>query len=129
MIIITIYTVKKNEKGGNGMFIQLKTVIVTEGNAEKMVERFSGEGIIEQQKGFVDLSVLKKKQRRGDEEVVIMIRWESESDWKAWETSDIHLAGHREKRGKPSPSYIIESSQDVYRVLSTKKYREPSHIQ
>ncbi|WP_026559596.1 antibiotic biosynthesis monooxygenase [Bacillus sp. J37] len=110
------------------MFIQMKTIIVTEGNAEKMVESFSGEGIIEQQKGFIDLSVLKKKRRKGDEEVVIMIRWKSESDWKAWETSDIHLAGHREKRGKPSPSYIIESSQDVYHVLSTKEYREPFNI-
>ncbi|PMC34505.1 antibiotic biosynthesis monooxygenase [Bacillus sp. UMB0899] len=111
------------------MFIQLKTVTVTEGNAEKMVERFAGEGIIEQQKGFIDLTVLKKKQRRGDEEVIIMIRWESESDWKAWETSDIHLAGHRAKRGNPSPSYIISGTQDVYHVLSKKEYREPSNIQ
>lgn len=108
------------------MFIQLKTITVTEGNAEKMVERFAGEGIIEQQPGFIDLSVLQKKQRKGDEEVLVMIRWESENAWKAWETSDVHLAGHRANRGKPAPSYIIDSRQELYHMLSQKKYFDPS---
>ncbi|WP_128895919.1 antibiotic biosynthesis monooxygenase family protein [Longirhabdus pacifica] len=107
------------------MFIQKKTIILEEGHAEKTVERFAGEGIIEEQPGFLDLSVLKKKQRRGNEEVIIMIRWESESDWKAWETSDVHLAGHRASRGKPSPSFIIESKQEVYEVIGQKQYRKP----
>jgi heme oxygenase (staphylobilin-producing) len=48
-----------------------------------MVERFASEGIIEQQPGFIDLSLLQKKQRSGHDEVIVMIRWESESDWKA----------------------------------------------
>ncbi|MGG3800704.1 antibiotic biosynthesis monooxygenase family protein [Metabacillus fastidiosus] len=105
------------------MFIQLKTITVTEGNAEKMVERFAGEGIIEEQPGFIDLSVLKKKQRKGNEEVVVMLRWKSEDDWKAWETSEVHLAGHRANRGKPSPSFIIDSKQEVYHMLGQKEYR------
>ncbi|MEC2076202.1 antibiotic biosynthesis monooxygenase [Metabacillus fastidiosus] len=105
------------------MFIQLKTITVTEGNAEKMVERFAGEGIIEEQPGFIDLSVLKKKQRKGNEEVVVMLRWESEDAWKAWETSEVHLAGHRANRGKPSPSFIIDSKQEVYHMLGQKEYR------
>lgn len=109
------------------MFIQTKTFIVEEGFAEKMVERFSSEGIIEQQPGFIDLSVLKKKQRKGNEEVIIMIRWDSESDWKAWETCDVHLAGHRANRGKPSPSFIIDSKQEVYHVIGQKQYRESSN--
>lgn len=102
------------------MFIQLKTIRVEHGYAETMIERFAGEGIIEQQLGFVDLSVLKKKRTRGDEEVVILIRWESEKDWKAWETSDVHLAGHRERRGQPAPSYILDSSQVYYEMLGQK---------
>lgn len=109
------------------MFIQNKTIIVAEGHAEKTVERFSSEGIIEQQPGFIDLSVLKKKQRKGNEEVIIMIRWESESAWKTWETSDVHLAGHRANRGKSSPSFIIESKQEVYHVIGQKQYRESSN--
>lgn len=108
------------------MFIQLKTITVTEGNAEKMVERFAGEGIIEQQPGFIDLSVLLKKQRKGNEEVLVMIRWISENAWKAWETSDVHLAGHRANRGKPAPSYIIDSRQELYHMLSQKRYSDPS---
>lgn len=101
-------------------------MIVTEGHAEKMVERFAGKGVIEEQPGFIDLSVLKKKQRKGNEEVLIMIRWESEEAWKAWETSETHLAGHKVNRGKPSPSYIIDGRQDVYHVLASKGYVNPN---
>ncbi|MCM3162278.1 antibiotic biosynthesis monooxygenase [Metabacillus litoralis] len=107
------------------MFIQKKSITVTEGHAEKMVERFAGEGIIEKQPGFIDMSVSKKKQRKGNEEVMILIRWESESAWKAWETSEIHLAGHRENRGKPSPSFMLDSCQDLYYVLGQKEYTSP----
>ena len=56
-----------------------------------------------------------------------MIRWESEEAWKGWETSEVHLAGHRAKRGKPGPSFILSSRQDVYYVMGQKNFREPSH--
>ncbi|UOY91880.1 antibiotic biosynthesis monooxygenase [Ectobacillus sp. JY-23] len=102
------------------MFIQIKTISVEEGYAEQMVERFAGQGIIEEQPGFLDLSVLKKKQGKGAEEVLVVIRWESEAAWKAWETSEVHLAGHRANRGKPAPSFILNSRQDVYHVLGQK---------
>lgn len=107
------------------MFIQTKTLQVEEGYGDKMVEKFAAEGIIEQQPGFLDLTVLKKKQRKGPEEIIVMIRWESEEAWKTWEKSDIHIAGHRANRGKPKPSFIIESNQNVYHVLGSKSYVEP----
>jgi heme oxygenase (staphylobilin-producing) len=112
------------------MFIQLKSITVKEGNAEQMVERFAGEGIIEEQPGFLELHVLKKKkkQRNGDEEVMVMIRWESEEAWKSWELSEAHIAGHRANRGKPKPDFILESQQNVYQVLGKKQYREPSAV-
>lgn len=46
------------------MFIQMKTITVTEGNADKIVERFSQESAVEKSDGFIDLSVLVKKNRR-----------------------------------------------------------------
>ncbi|TPE67286.1 antibiotic biosynthesis monooxygenase family protein [Halalkalibacterium halodurans] len=102
------------------MFFQVKTLRVEEGHSDKIVEKFASKGLIEEQPGFIDMNVLRKKQRRGDEEVVVIIRWESEEAWKAWEKSDAHLAGHRENRGKPKPSYILDGRQDVYEVLAKK---------
>jgi heme oxygenase (staphylobilin-producing) len=102
------------------MFVQMRKMVVTEGNAEKVVERFSGKGLIEQQEGFVDATVMVKKVRRGDEEVVVMIRWESEDHWKQWEKSPAHIAGHKANLGKPKPEYIVSSEGGLYEVKTVK---------
>ena len=102
------------------MFVQMKKTVVTEGHADQIVQKFSREGLIEKQEGFVDLSVLVKKVRRGDEEVIIMIRWESEEYWKQWEKSDAHIAGHKAKLGKPKPDYIVSSEGGLYEVKAVK---------
>ncbi|MGG4398360.1 antibiotic biosynthesis monooxygenase [Paenibacillus thiaminolyticus] len=102
------------------MFIETKTITVKEGTSDLVVQRFSGEGEIEKFEGFIDLSVLVKKARRGDEEVIVMIRWESEEAWKNWETSEVHLEGHRQSRGKPKPEHIIKSEHAVYNVKAMK---------
>ncbi|WP_096185995.1 antibiotic biosynthesis monooxygenase family protein [Evansella halocellulosilytica] len=102
------------------MFVQTKTITVKEGTSQLVVDRFSGKGLIENQDGFIDLSVLVKKQRRGAEEVIVLIRWESEMHWKQWEKSDDHLNMHKQNRGKPKPEHIIESSQSVYEVKAVK---------
>lgn len=98
----------------------MRKTVVTEGNAEKIVERFGGKGLIEQQEGFIDATVMVKKVRRGDEEVVVMIRWESEAHWKQWEKSDAHIAGHKAKIGQPKPEYIISSDGGLYEVQTVK---------
>lgn len=59
-------------------------------------------GIVEQQEGFIDATVMVKKVRRGDEVVIVMIRWESEDHWKQWKKSEAHIAGHKASRGKRS---------------------------
>lgn len=109
------------DKGMYTLFVQMKKTIVTEGNADQVVQKFSREGLIEKQEGFVDLSVLVKKVRRGDEEVVIMIRWESEQYWKQWEKSDAHIAGHKAKLGQPKPEYVVSSEGGLYEVKAVKK--------
>lgn len=99
------------------MFYQMKKIIVKEGHSNQAVERFSKRGgLQEQQPGFIDKQVLVKKVRRGDEEVLVVIRWESEQDWKNWEKNPEHIAGHKAKRGAPKPEYIIETCQDIYEV-------------
>ncbi|MBN6888955.1 heme oxygenase (staphylobilin-producing) [Cytobacillus horneckiae] len=102
------------------MFVQMRKFTVTEGNATKIVDRFSNKGIIEEQDGFIDSTIMVKKVRRGDEEVVVLVRWESEDHWKAWEKSDAHIAGHKAKIGQPKPEYIIESEGGVYEVKTVK---------
>ncbi|MED1954931.1 antibiotic biosynthesis monooxygenase [Brevibacillus centrosporus] len=103
------------------MFVQVRKTVVTEGNADKVVARFSGEGLVEKQEGFIDSTVLVKKVSRGDEEVMVIVRWESEAHWKQWEKSDAHIAGHKANLGKPKPEYIVSSEAALYEVKSVKK--------
>lgn len=105
------------------MFVALRKIVVTEGNADKVIEQFSQKGIIEEQEGFVDLTIMQQKARNGEEEVVLIIRWESEDHWKQWERSDAHLAGHKAKAGQPKPEYIIRQEGGKYQVKAVKEGR------
>ncbi|MDR7319082.1 antibiotic biosynthesis monooxygenase [Brevibacillus nitrificans] len=98
------------------MLVQVRKTVVTEGNADKVVDRFSGEGLVEKQEGFIDSTVLVKKVSRGDEEVMVI-----EAHWKQWEKSDAHIAGHKANLGKPKPEYIVSSEAALYEVKSVKK--------
>ncbi len=102
------------------MFVILRKMVVTEGNADKVVEQFSNRSLVREQEGFVDLTVMKQKARRGEEEVVVIIRWESEAHWKQWEKSDAHIAGHKAKRGEAKPEYLISSEAGRYEVQVVK---------
>lgn len=105
------------------MFVTMRKQVVTEGNVDKVVGRFSKEGIIEKQPGFIDCTVMVKKARRSDEgeEVVVLMRWESEEDWKNWEKSPEHIAGHKAKLGQPKPDFIVSSEGGKYDVVAVKK--------
>lgn len=109
------------------MFVQIRKWTVTEGNADKIIERFKkkpdqGLSLIEQREGFLGRELMQKKVRRGEEEVLMLIRWESEEAWKAWEKSPEHIAGHKSKikenGGKPpKPEYVIAMEHASYTVI------------
>lgn len=103
------------------MFVQMRKMTVKEGYAEQVVERFSQPGLIDQQEGFVDSTVMVKKVPRGEEEVIVMIRWESEEAWKNWEKSDAHIAGHKANMGKPKPDYLLNVEVSRYEVKAVRK--------
>ncbi|MEH7098280.1 antibiotic biosynthesis monooxygenase family protein [Neobacillus vireti] len=103
------------------MFVQLRKVTVEEGYAEQVIKQFAGKGIIEEQEGFIDVTVMEKKVRKGEEEVIVMIRWESEEYWKQWEKSDAHIANHKANLGKPKPAYILNTEVGKYEVKAVKK--------
>ncbi|MBD0408785.1 antibiotic biosynthesis monooxygenase [Bacillus sp. 1021] len=102
------------------MFVQIRKMTVKEGHADKVIERFSSEGVIEKQEGLIDVTVLEKKVRRGDEEVVVLIRWESEDHWKQWEKSEDHISAHKANQGKPKPDYMLGTDVGMYHVKAVK---------
>ncbi|MCM3781474.1 antibiotic biosynthesis monooxygenase [Neobacillus mesonae] len=102
------------------MLIQLRAITVKEGFSDKIVERFGKPGgPMTEIPGFIDRSVMVKKNRKKDEdveEVVVMIRWESEEAWKTWEKSPAHIEGHRNSRNQEKPDYLLETKVSMYDV-------------
>lgn len=96
--------------------IQMRSFIIEPGHSDQLVERFSNQGLVDKMKGFIDRTVMVNRRSKEQEEVIIMIRWESVEDWKNWEKSPEHIAGHREKRGQEKPSFVINSSVQMYDV-------------
>lgn len=106
------------------MLIQMRTVTVEPGNADKVIERFAKPGLLDDREGLIDISVMVNKRKKDEEEVIIMIRWASEEAWKNWEKSPEHIQGHRDKRGQEPPAYVRSSSVNMYEV---KAVREGKH--
>jgi heme oxygenase (staphylobilin-producing) len=103
------------------MLIQTRTIVVQSGNADQVVERFTQESPMDSFEGLLDKTVMvNKKKQEGQEEVVVMIRWESVDAWKNWEKSDVHIQGHRDSKGKQAPEYVISTTVNMYDVKSVK---------
>lgn len=99
------------------MLIQTRTIVVQKGNADKVVERFSKEGVLDEREGLIDISVMVNKSKKLEhDEVVVLIRWESEDAWKAWEKSPEHIQGHRNSRGQQPPEYVVSTTVNMYEV-------------
>ncbi|MWV43168.1 antibiotic biosynthesis monooxygenase [Paenibacillus sp. HJL G12] len=109
------------------MLIQLRKIVVTAGNADQVVARFSKEGAVNSMEGFIDKTVMVSKISREEEEVVVMIRWESRDAWKNWEKSDVHLQGHRDKKGQEPPAYILSTKVSMYDVQSVTEAKAVSN--
>lgn len=107
------------------MLIQLRKITVKEGFSEKIVERFGKPGgPMSEIPGFIDRSVMVKKNRKKGEEteeVIVMIRWESEEAWKTWEKSPAHIEGHRNKRNQEKPDYLLDTEVSMYLVKTPEQ--------
>ena len=106
------------------MLIQTRTIVVQKDKVDLVLERFTKESPVDAMEGLIDRTVMVNRKKQDYEEVVVMIRWRSVEDWKNWEKSDVHIQGHREKRGKPAPDYIISPTVNMYEVKTVK---EDSH--
>ncbi|MUG65794.1 MULTISPECIES: antibiotic biosynthesis monooxygenase [Paenibacillus] len=105
------------------MLIQTRTMVVKKGFADQVIERFTQDSPMDAMEGLIDKTVMvnRKKQEDDVEEVVVVIRWRSIEDWKNWEKSDAHIQGHREKRGKPQPEYLVSVNVNMYDVKAVKE--------
>ncbi|MFC4601250.1 antibiotic biosynthesis monooxygenase [Cohnella hongkongensis] len=103
------------------MLIQTRTIVVQKGSADKVVERFSREGILDEREGLIDITVATNKRSKETEEVLVIIRWESEEAWKSWEKSPEHIEGHRNSRGQTPPDYVISTTVNMYDVNKVRK--------
>jgi len=102
------------------MLIQTRTIVVQPGNADKVVERFSQEGVLDAREGLIDITVMVNKRSKDTEEVVVFIRWESDEAWKAWEKSPEHIQGHRDSRGRQPPEFVISTTVNMYEVKKVR---------
>jgi len=102
------------------MLIQTRTIVVEKGNADKVVERFSQPGILDEREGLIDISVMVNKRSKETEEVVVFVRWESEEAWKNWEKSPEHIQGHRDNKGKQPPEFVISTTVNMYEVKKVR---------
>ncbi|HAX73769.1 MAG TPA: antibiotic biosynthesis monooxygenase [Firmicutes bacterium] len=101
------------------MFIEMKRFTVKRGNAEKIIEKFSGKGKAATMEGFIDFSIMKRLRKDETEEVLIQIRWEDQESFTKWKRSDAHKAGHA-NRPKERPDFIVDVSVDMYEVETIK---------
>lgn len=67
------------------MLIQTRSMIIQKGYSDQVVERWSGPSPIMEMPGLIDFSVMVNKRNKEQEEVLVIIRWESEEAWKNWE--------------------------------------------
>lgn len=98
------------------MLIQTRSIRVEQGYADQVVEKFSGPSAVDEMPGLIDRTVYVNKRSKDEEEVLILIRWESEEAWKNWEKSPQHIQGHRDGRNKEKPPYILGISVNMYEV-------------
>lgn len=102
------------------MLIQTRSMVIEKGHSDKVLERFNRPTPVVDMPGLIDFSVMVNKKSKEHEEVMIMIRWESEEAWKNWEKSDAHIQGHRNKRGQEKPAYLISTTVNMYEVQTVK---------
>jgi heme oxygenase (staphylobilin-producing) len=100
------------------MFVQMRMIAVEAGYADSVAERFSQRGLMDGMEGFIDRIVMVKTRARNADEVLVLVRWESEEAWKNWEKSDTHVQAHRQNAGKPKPPYILNQTFGLYEVRS-----------
>ncbi|MGG6312762.1 antibiotic biosynthesis monooxygenase [Paenibacillus macerans] len=103
------------------MFVMTRTMLIEKGNSDKVLARFSAESPVDQMEGLVDISVMVNRKSQEYEEVIVVIRWESQEAWRNWEKSDAHIQGHKNSRGQPPPSFIVSTSVNMYEAEVVKK--------
>lgn len=106
------------------MLLQIRTTIVKKGFAKEVIAATSKRNALNDKPGFIDRTVYlsRRPKEKGTEEVVTIVRWASVEDWKNWEKSPEHIAGHRAKKDKEKPEYILGVSMQMIETVDVEAY-------
>jgi len=106
------------------MLLQIRTITVKKGFAKEVIAASSKRNMLQDKKGFIDRTIYlsRRPKEKGTEEVVVIVRWESVEDWKNWEKSPEHIAGHRAKKDKEKPEYILGVSMQMIETVDVDAY-------
>jgi len=103
------------------LFVMTRTIRVEKGNSDKVVARFNEPSPMHEMDGLIDVSVMVNTKSKEEEEVVVIIRWESQEAWKNWEKSDAHIQGHKDNRGKQPPAFVLGTEVKMYEAEVVKR--------
>ena len=94
------------------MYSVTNRIMIKSGNGDDMESVFANRGNVQNEPGFKSFE-LWKLQKEDDHEVYLVVtRWESEDDFKAWTQS----ASFRESHAGPHPDYILGGELSNYDI-------------
>ncbi|MDE0823437.1 MAG: antibiotic biosynthesis monooxygenase [Dehalococcoidia bacterium] len=94
------------------MYSVTNRIMIKSGNGDDMEAVFAKRGNVQNEPGFKSFE-LWKLQKEGDHEVYLVVtRWESEDDFKAWTQS----ASFKESHAGPHPDYILGGELSNYDI-------------
>ncbi|MCO6018951.1 MULTISPECIES: antibiotic biosynthesis monooxygenase [Carnobacterium] len=102
------------------MFIVTNTIQTEKDATDKVIEKFMGHGKVSTQgvKGFLGLELLQTRTTGEFDELVVLSRWETESDQKEWVKSEAFKKAHgrteETRHEKPKNIGIISNEIKEY---------------
>lgn len=95
------------------MFLEQKSITVAPGAGQSLAERFAHAEVVARQPGFIrvesGVSI-----GSANEEVIVLIYWDSKESFLNWKKSDDHIKGHKDR---PKNDAVIASHSHQFELI------------